>query len=108
MEVPRLRVEWELQLPAYITTTAKQDPSQVCDLHHSSWQHRILNPPSKARDQTCVLVDTSQIHAAEPQWELHTLVISANWQRPQTLNFFRVLRFVEQMTCAHSPISKKA
>ena len=26
------------------------DPSCVCDLHHSSWQHRILNPLSEARD----------------------------------------------------------
>ena len=38
MEVPRLGVTSELQLPAYTTTTAMQDPSCVCDLHHSSWQ----------------------------------------------------------------------
>ena len=30
-------------------------------LHHSSWQHQILNPLSKARDGTCVLMDASQI-----------------------------------------------
>ena len=30
-------------------------------LHHSSRQRWILNPLSKARDQTCFLVDTSQI-----------------------------------------------
>ena len=35
MDVPRLRVESELQLLAYITATAKPDPSLVCDLHHS-------------------------------------------------------------------------
>ena len=29
--------------------------------NHRSWQCRILNPPSKARDPTCVLVDTTQI-----------------------------------------------
>ena len=29
MEVPRLRVELELQLPAYTTATATQDPSRV-------------------------------------------------------------------------------
>ena len=28
----------------------------------SSWQCQILNPLSKARDQTCILMDTSQIH----------------------------------------------
>ena len=32
------------------------------DLQHSSRQHRILNPLSKARDRTCVLMDASQIH----------------------------------------------
>ena len=42
MEVPKLGVELELQLPAYTTTTT-QDPSHICNLHHSSHQHRILN-----------------------------------------------------------------
>ena len=36
MEVPRLGVEWKLQLPAYTTTTAMPDVSCVCNLHHSS------------------------------------------------------------------------
>ena len=62
MEVPRLGVESELQLPAYAAATAMWDPSQVCNLHHSSWQCRIPNSPSKARDRTCFLMDTSQIH----------------------------------------------
>ena len=34
MEVPRLGVKSDLQLPAYVTTTATQDPSHICDLHH--------------------------------------------------------------------------
>ena len=50
MEDPRLGVESELQLPTYATATAMQDLSRDCDLHHSSWQHWILNPLSKARD----------------------------------------------------------
>ena len=50
MEVPRLGVKLELQLPAY--ATAMQDPSHVCDLHHRPWQHQTLNPLSEARDQT--------------------------------------------------------
>ena len=33
----------ELQLSAYTTATATQDPSRVCDLHHSSRQRQILN-----------------------------------------------------------------
>ena len=35
MEVPRLRVQSELQLPAYTTATATWDPSHLCDLHHN-------------------------------------------------------------------------
>ena len=54
----RLGVELELQLPAYTTATAMWDLSPICDLHHSSGQCRILNPLSKARDGTCILVDT--------------------------------------------------
>ena len=42
MEVTRLGVEFELQLPAYTTATATPDLSQVCDLHCSSWQRQIL------------------------------------------------------------------
>ena len=47
MEVSRLGNERELQLPAYITATAMRDPSYVCDVYHSSWQHR--SPPHWAR-----------------------------------------------------------
>ena len=61
MAVPRLEVQSELQLPAYTTDTAMQDPSCVFDLRHNSWQQGILNPLSKARDQTCILMDTSWV-----------------------------------------------
>ena len=61
MELPRLGVESELQLPAYTTATATQDLSHVCHLHHSSWQLQILNPLSEARDQTRNLVVPSRI-----------------------------------------------
>ena len=47
--------------PAYAKATATQDPSHVCDLYHISWQRQILNPLSKVRDRTCVLMDASQI-----------------------------------------------
>ena len=62
MEVPRLGVESELWPPAYTSTTATQDPSRVCNLHHSSWQHQILNSLSETRDQTHVLMDASRVH----------------------------------------------
>ena len=60
-EVPRLGVESELQLPAYTTATATWDLSNVCDLHHSSWQCWIFNPLSGARDGTCNFMVPSQI-----------------------------------------------
>ena len=69
MELPGLGVKSELQLlvyelPVYITAaaTASEDPSCICDLYHSLWKCQILNPLSKARDQTHILMDTSQVH----------------------------------------------
>ena len=62
VEVLRLEVESELQLPIYTPATAMQDPSCICNLHHSSWQCWFLNPLSEARDQTCILMDTSWVH----------------------------------------------
>ena len=53
MEVPRLGVKSELQLPA--TATATQDPN-FCYLYHSWWQHQILNPLREAGDQTGILM----------------------------------------------------
>ena len=46
------------------------DPSHVCDLHYSSQQHWILNPPSVARDPTYVLKDASQIRYRRASTEL--------------------------------------
>ena len=57
MEVLRLGIESELQVPAYSTATATPDPSHLCDLHHSSQQCQVLNPLSEAGDQTRVLTD---------------------------------------------------
>ena len=61
-EVSRLGVQLEGQLPAYARATATSGLSHVCDLHHSSWQHWILNPLSEARDRTCILMDISQVN----------------------------------------------
>ena len=54
MEVPGLGTELELQLQACTTATARQDPSHICGLHHSSQQHWILNPLCQAKDRTCI------------------------------------------------------
>ena len=56
MEVPRLGVESELQLPADTTGTAKPDLSHVCDLRRSSWQWPILNPLNGPKDRTRTLI----------------------------------------------------
>ena len=50
IEVPRLGVESKLQLPVYTTATVTPDVSHICDLYHSLWKCRILNPLSKAKD----------------------------------------------------------
>ena len=51
MEVPRLGVELEPQLPAYTTATAMSDLS-------NGW---FLNPLNKARVGTCILTDTMSV-----------------------------------------------
>ena len=58
VEVSRLGVRLELQLPVYSTAIAMPDLSCVFDLHHSSWQCRILNPLRKAGDGTRIPMDT--------------------------------------------------
>ena len=52
VEVPRLGVKSELQLPSYAIATATSGLSCIYNLHQSSWQCQILNPLSGARDQT--------------------------------------------------------
>ena len=62
MDVTRLGVESELQLLAYATGIAMQDPSHVFNPHHSSRLPWILNPLSEARDRTWgILMDPSQV-----------------------------------------------
>ena len=48
-------------VPAYARASATQDPSCICDLHHSPQQRWILNPLSEARDQTHNLIIPSWI-----------------------------------------------
>ena len=54
MEVLRLGIKSELQLPAYTIATATADTSRVCGLRFSLWQCRFLNPLSEAS----ILMDT--------------------------------------------------
>ena len=51
----------ELWLPASTTATAVWDPSNICNLHHSSRQRQILNPLREYRDGTHNLLVPSGI-----------------------------------------------
>ena len=64
MKVPRLgvKLELDLQLPAYATVTAMPDQSCLFDLYHSSWQCQVLNPLRKAKDGTRIFMDPSWVH----------------------------------------------
>ena len=60
MEVPRLEVQSGATAAGLYAAT--WDLSRICNLHYSSEQRWILNSLSKTRDQTHVLMDTSQVH----------------------------------------------
>jgi len=69
MEIPRLGVESEIQLPAYTTATATPDPSLICDLYHSLQQCHVLSPlsggqGSKPKSSWIIVWFIS----AEPHW----------------------------------------
>ena len=88
MQVPGLGVTLEWHLLAY--ATAMLDLNYICDLCCSLWQHWILNPLSKARDRTHILMDTSRIcfcctmmgtpyvgsYPTDPQQDLHMPMLS--------------------------------
>ena len=89
MQVARLGVEWELQLPCYATATEMWDPSHICNLHHSSRQHQTPDPLSKARGRTHILMDTSWIrfHWATMGSPMHDSTLkSALWTWEPPLN----------------------
>ena len=58
IEVPRLGVKWDPQLPACATATAAPNRSCLSDLRCSLRQRGTFNPPSEAKGQTCVLIDS--------------------------------------------------
>ena len=73
VEVPRPAAKLGLQLLAYVTATAMLELSCVCELCYSLQQSWILNPLSKGRNQTHVLMDTS--------WVLNPLNHNGNSRR---------------------------
>ena len=105
MEVPRLGVKLELQLPADTTATATPDPSSVCDLHHGLWQRQILNLLSEARDRTRVLMAPCWVRPTEPQRELPRWVSLCNGKqlqlRPRSKSPGKILSQVETRSVLH-------
>ena len=83
MEVPRLGVKSELQLPTYTTATA--DLSCICDLCCSLRQCQILNPLSEARDRSHILMGSSwvlnsQSHNKNSQLFYYILLLLILWR----------------------------
>ena len=101
MEVTRLGVQLELQLPAYTTATARQDPSCVCDLHHSSRQQL-----SEARVQTCILMDISQVHFCGTTTGTQTTVLFDGGGQPEMMlegfSLFWAHHFRDSVLCTVS------
>ena len=56
MDIPRLGVILELQLPACTTTTATLDPSDTFGLHHSLQQCQVLNPLSHNKNSKHIFI----------------------------------------------------
>ena len=60
-------VQWHMEVPTATAASlchscGNTGSEPVCELHHSSWQHRIPDLLSEARDQTHILMDISQVH----------------------------------------------
>ena len=94
MEVPRLRVQLELELPAYTTATATIDLSCICNLHHSLWQLQILNPLSEARDRTRTSWFLVGFVSAVPRRELQMQVLLLLTRGLLILSFLDIQRYM--------------
>ena len=70
MEVPKLGVESELQLPAYTTATATPDLSHICKLHCSSGNTRSLTHWLRLGIKPTSSWILVRFITTEPQWEL--------------------------------------
>ena len=60
MEVPGLGSNWSYSCQP--TPQPRQHGIQAVSAMYISWQHWILNLLSKARNQTCILMDISWVH----------------------------------------------
>ena len=88
MEVPRLVVKLELQLPVCAMGTVTPDPSHICDLHHGLPRHLILKPLSEARDQTHILMVLNPLSHSGNSWILYFYPLA------QSVFYFQLLKNV--------------
>ena len=70
MEVPRLRVTLELLLPVYTTAIAMQDPTLICNLHHSSRQCQSLIHSARSGIKPATSWLLVGFVSSAPQWKL--------------------------------------
>ena len=99
----QVRVESELQPLAstIATATATQDRSCVCNLHHSSWQHKILNPLSEARDRTLILLDNIQVrNPLRHNWNPYLYLALSS-------SFFQIVKLVTDVPGVKTTISRE-
>ena len=104
VEVPRLGVDLELQLPGYTTATATLDLSHICKLHHGSWQYQIPDTLSEARNGSPILWILIRLLWPEPQRELQEYIFKGRiykavvailtFQPPEIIHFLATLGFI--------------
>ena len=103
MEVPRLGVESELPLLAYATAIATPGLRHICKLCRSLWQRQILNPLSKARDQTSSSQTLCQVlnllTMGIPLYVLYLCISSGNEEKEH--------REKRDLTCTENLLSPK-
>ena len=86
-------------LLAYATAIATRDPSHIC--HHSSRQHRILNPLSWAKDRTLMFMDSSRFvnHWATKGTPLFVLSMSSpDWMRPTCIEDICCILLIQMLS----------
>ena len=101
------------QLRSYATATATWEPRCVGDLHYSSQQCRLLNPLSEARDWTCILMDTCQVHyyqamtgtPKDASWHVFSSLLSSGSGLPWFLLFFLAYFSHSSFTLFSKPLS---
>ena len=86
-------------------SAALPDLSRIFYLHHNSRQGQILNPPSEARDQTHLLMDTSRIcfccaTTGTPQIRYYGII---NWSHCDLLYKWKPVAFTTCTRFSHHP-----